>query len=78
MQDGGGPIAQQWQQTNGQFPPRKRVHPATPCVLGGTYALNDPRPVDSVELMSFWGDFATQIRELRNGAQVRTAIQKAP
>jgi hypothetical protein len=54
------------------------LHPATPFVLGGTYALNNLRPVGSVELMAFWGDFATQIRELPNRAQVKMAIQKAP
>ncbi len=70
----GWPIAQQWSEIHGPFPLHKRLHPATPFCCGGSYGLDNLRPIDAGEMMAGWGSFATQIRNIPEGGQFQLKI----
>jgi hypothetical protein len=70
----GWPIAQQWSEIHGAFPLHKRFHAATPFCCGGSYGLENLRPIDAGEMMAGWGSFATQIRNIPEGDQFQLKI----
>jgi hypothetical protein len=74
----GWPTAEEWKERHGPMPVGTRMHPATPFVAGGAYEIDNLRPVASVELMRFWGDFARQIRDLPDGAKIELVVGKKP
>ena len=67
----GWPIAERWAEHDGPVPLHKRLHPATPFVCGGSYEVDNLRPVDAAEMMAMWGSFARQIHGLPDGATIR-------
>jgi len=70
----GWPIAEQWSEIHGIFPLHKRLQPVTPFVCGGTYELDNLRPVDASELMAYWGNFATFIRNIPDGGTIQFRV----
>jgi hypothetical protein len=70
----GWPIAQRWAERNGPIPLHKRLHPAVPFVCGGSYEIDNLKPVDAAEMMAKWGSFATQIHGLPDGQQIKIVI----
>ena len=72
------PIAEKWAERHGPVPPRRRLHPATPFVCGGTYEIDNLRAVNAAEMMGYWGNFARQIRALPDGTQIGLAFGKLP
>jgi hypothetical protein len=70
----GWPLAQQWAEHDAPIPPRKRLHPATPFMCGGSYDLDNLRPVDAAQLMAYWGHFATQVHDLPEGATIKLTV----
>jgi len=67
----GWPIAERWAEHDGPIPLHKRLHPATPFVCGGSYDVDNLRPVDAADMMAKWGSFARQIRGLPDGAKIK-------
>jgi hypothetical protein len=67
----GWPVAQRWVDVHGGFPLHKRLLPAIPFICNGSFELDNLQPVDASELMCFWGNFATQVRHLPDGTQLR-------
>jgi hypothetical protein len=68
------PLAHQWQVKYGRLPPRERLMPKTPFVVGGKYELANFTAVDSVRIMKDLGNLAHQIHDLPDGAQIRFVI----
>jgi hypothetical protein len=66
----GWPVAHRWAEHDGPVPLHKRLHPATPFVCGGSYEIGNLRPIDAAEMMAKWGNFARQIHELPDGAEI--------
>jgi hypothetical protein len=67
----GWPFAQRWKERHGPIPLHKRLHPAVPFVCGGSYDESNLRAGDAAELMTYWGSFARQIRDLPDGAEIK-------
>lgn len=65
------PVAQIWANQYGPLPLHKRLHPARPFVCGGSYEIDNLRPIDAAEMMAKWGTFARQIHDLPDGAQIK-------
>jgi hypothetical protein len=74
----GSPIAQRWAEHAGPIPLHKRLQPGTPFVCGGSYEVDNLRPTDAAELMSYWGSFARQIHDLPDGAEIRISVSEDP
>jgi hypothetical protein len=70
----GYPLAHAWQKRNGPIPPRKRLVPKVPFVLGGEFSLDNLYLGDSVEAMRARADVARQIRDLPDGTSVSFAV----
>lgn len=70
----GWPIAEQWANPDAPVPVRKRLHPAIPFARGGSYDVENLRPVYAAELMAKWGSFARQIHELPDGAEIKLMV----
>ena len=70
----GWPVAQRWAEHDGPVRLHKRLHPATPFVCGGSYEVDNLRPIDAAEMMAKWGSFARQIHGLPDGAQIKIAV----
>lgn len=66
----GQPVAHQWQERNGALPPRHRLVPITPFVLGGDYAVENLVAMESAESMRLRGDLARQLQNLPDGAGI--------
>jgi hypothetical protein len=67
----GWPFAERWAEHDAPVPPHVRLHPATPFVCGGSYEVDNLRPMDAAEMMAKWGSFARQIHRLPEGAQIK-------
>jgi hypothetical protein len=67
----GWPFAQRWAERNAPIPPHKRLHPAIPFICGGSYEIDNLRPIDAAEMMAKWASFARQIHGRPNGAQIK-------
>src|SRR6185369_6179687 len=74
----GWPSAQRWKEQHGPVPLHKRLHPARPFVCGGAYDNENLRPIDAAEMMAKWGAFATQIRDLPEGARINFVFDDKP
>jgi hypothetical protein len=66
----GWPFAERWAEQAGPIPLHHRLHPATPFVFGGSYDVDNLRPIEAAEMMAKWGSFARQIHEVPNGAKI--------
>jgi len=74
----GSPVAQRWAEHDCPVSLHKRLHPATPFVCGGSYAVENLRPIDAAELMAKWGSFARQIHGLPDGARIKINLSEEP
>ena len=70
----GWPFADQWAEHDGPVPIRNRLHPAIPFVCGGSYDVDNLRPVDAVDLMRAPGHIARQIHHLPDGAKIKIVV----
>lgn len=70
----GWPLMRDWQIRHGPLPRGKRLVPATPFVLGGSFAVENLRAVGSLEAMQFYADLATQLREVPDGSRVKLRL----
>ena len=66
--------AHAWQATNGLLPPRARLMPKRPFVVGGKSELTNLVAIDSIRLMKNMGNLARQIRDLPDGSQIKFEI----
>ena len=66
--------AHAWQARNGPLPPRSRLMPKRPFVVGGTSEQANFVAIDSVRLMKNMGNLARQIHDLPNGSQIKFKI----
>jgi len=66
--------AHAWQAANGSLPPRCRLMPKQPFVVGGTSELANLVAIDSVRLMKNMGNLARQIHDLPDGSQIKFEI----
>ena len=67
----GYPLAHQWQVQYGQLPPKKRLLPKIPFVVGGAFRLDNLYLADTVEGMKFRAVIACQIKDLPDGAEIK-------
>lgn len=74
----GWPFAQRWAEHDAPIQIHKRLHPATPFICGGSYEVENLRPVDASEMMAKWGSFARQLHELPDGAQIKIVVGDHP
>ena len=63
-----------WQESNGPIPPRKRLLPKTPFVMGGEYSVENFYVTDSIEGMRLRGNIASQIQDSPDGTPVKFEI----
>ena len=63
-------LAHEWQSVHGPLPPRDRLMPKKPFVVGGQYVLANLVALDSVRVMKNLGNLAHQIHNLPDGAQI--------
>jgi hypothetical protein len=70
----GWPIAQQWAEHASPIPLHMRLHPATPFICGGSYEVENLRPIDASEMMVKWGSFARQIHGLPDGTKIKIVV----
>ena len=68
------PLAHEWQAVHGPLASGQRLVPKTPFVLGGEYVIDNLYAADAVEAMRFYGNLATQLHDLPDGAQVRLKV----
>ncbi|MCZ7572901.1 MAG: SMI1/KNR4 family protein [Ardenticatenaceae bacterium] len=73
-QETGYPLAHAWQETHGRLPPRERLLPKMPFVLGGEYNVENLYAQDAVKGMKSRAYLARQIRDLPDGAQIQFEI----
>lgn len=66
----GHSLARLWQTENGPIPPRKRLVPRVPFVLGGEFNLKNLYLADLVDAMRFRADLARQVRGVADGVSV--------
>jgi hypothetical protein len=70
----GFPLAHEWQQRNGPLPPRMRLVPKIPFVLGGAFDISNLHASDSVKAMNARGSIASQLRDLPDGATIELKV----
>lgn len=70
----GYPIANSWQQIYGSLPPKHRLVPKIPFVLGGEYVLENLYLANAVEGMKVRANLALQIRDLPDGSSIEFKI----
>jgi hypothetical protein len=66
----GHEFAHAWQAKNGNLSIGMRLIPKTPFVAGGSYAVENLFPLDSVRAMQLRASLALQIRDLPDGTQI--------
>ena len=71
----GWPLAQAWQAEHGPLPVGQRLVARQPFIAGGAYDLANLYAGDAVAAMRFRGDFARQIADLPDGAQIAVKIR---
>ncbi|MBC3842137.1 SMI1/KNR4 family protein [Streptacidiphilus sp. 4-A2] len=64
-------IAHAWQVENGAIPVGHRLIPGIPFCVGGDFAVGNMVLVESAAAMRYWGNFAKEIAQLPDGAQLR-------
>jgi hypothetical protein len=74
----GWPFAERWAEHDAPIPLHQRLHPATPFICGGSYEVDNLRPIDAAEMMAKWGSFARQIHTLPEGARIKLAFDPDP
>jgi hypothetical protein len=74
----GHSFAHDWQKSHGRLPLRYRLMPKRFFVVGGEYALSNFAAVDSLELMRYYGNFATQIHDLPEGSEIKLIFSPRP
>jgi hypothetical protein len=67
-------LAHQWQSLHGPIPPRHRLVPIVPFVLGGDFSVGNLVLMESVKAMRLRASLALQIRNLPDGAQVEYRV----
>jgi len=67
-------LAHSWQRMHGRLPPRFRLMPKRPFVLGGEYAVANLVALDGVRVMKNLGNLARQIRNLPDGTKVEFRV----
>jgi hypothetical protein len=71
----GYPLAHEWQQRHGPLPPRKRLVPNIPFVMGGQFDLTNLYLADSLNAMWARANIARQIRGIPDGASVKLVVE---
>ncbi len=69
--EAGYPLARDWQKEHGPLPEGFRLVPRKPFVIGGAYEVGNLIAKDEVAAMRMRGRFASQIRDLPDGAKIR-------
>lgn len=72
----GHPLAHAWQKARGKLPPRKRLVPKIPFVLGGAFELENMYLADSVQAMRSRANIARQIIGHPDGTSVRLVVDE--
>ena len=64
-------FARSWQLANRPLAPGERLFPVKPFTIGGEYNTHNMRAMDGTALLRFFGNFALQVRDKPEGANVR-------
>ena len=67
----GYPVAHEWQAKHGPLEPGYRLIPKVPFVAGGAFRVDNLLAMNEAEGMAYRADFANQIRDLPDGAEIR-------
>ena len=70
----GYPLAHLWEKQFGKLPPKKRLLPKVPFIMGGDFSLGNLYLADVVEGMKFRADIAQKIKNLPDGSLVKMDI----
>lgn len=70
----GHQVAHDWQVQRGLIPPRARLVPITPFVLGGEFSVNNVHLVEAVKGMKYRASIAMQIRDRPDGTPISLRV----
>jgi hypothetical protein len=66
--------AHEWQARHGGLPPRQRLFPTRPFVMGGDYSVENLVAFDMVKGLQGRGQLARQLRDVPDGASVELRL----
>lgn len=70
----GQPLAHAWRALNGRLPPKRRLTPLKPFVLGGPLAVDNLVALDAAAAMRLRAELAHQLRDIPDGVPVRYRV----
>jgi hypothetical protein len=72
----GWSFGSRWQRDNRPLDEGQRLMPYPPFVAGGSLTVSHFKAVSIEDLLGFYGSFATQIREIPDGGQIKVVIKR--
>ncbi len=70
----GNGFARSWQIANGKLEGRRRLFPKQPFTMGGSFDTGNLVSMNGDKVLRFFGEFASQIRKLPDGSDVRLVV----